>query len=100
MKLFNLTRRSRQQNSESGLSGSQIRLGNDEELIFEFTDQFGNSLGVKLKGESGKLELGGWDSTGGWVSLVPMTPCTHAGCQYPDNHTSPFPLNQRGRGIQ
>lgn len=73
---------------------SQIRLSEDEKVICSFTDEDGNRLGVLLNGATGNFELGGWDSQGNWVTLIPMIPCTTPGCKYPDNHCSPFNLDQ------
>jgi hypothetical protein len=73
---------------------SQIRIGQDEKVVYTFVDENNNRLGILLDGATGNFELGGWDSQGNWVSLIPMLPCTTPGCKYPDNHCSPFTLNQ------
>ena len=96
MKRFYLTRQSSRPPVREGWpSGSQIRLSDDETLTFEFQDQNGNEIGVKLDGETGELQLGGWNSDGDWVELIAMHPCSTPGCNYPDNHASPFRLDQR-----
>lgn len=73
---------------------SQLRLSEDEEIIYTFVDENSNRLGLKLSGATGNFELGGWDEQGNWVTLIPMLPCTTPGCKYPDNHCSPFALDK------
>lgn len=95
MKKFLLTRRnSRPESKDNWPSGSQIRLGQDEDVLYTFISPQNERLGVRLNGADGNIEVGGWDEKGGWTKLVPMVPCPMPTCQYLDNHASIFPLDQ------
>lgn len=69
-------------------------LSEDQQVLYRFENDRGDQLAVILNGETGNIEVAGFDADGDLVTLIPMMPCTFTNCKYPDNHTQPFALDQ------